>query len=310
MPPKSKKLKPKQQRQVRNWFNLPSDIAMNILQRVNALDLLQNARKVCPAWRKICMDPAMWRVIYMESDLVEPLACKKICKLAVRRSKGQLVDITLVRFCDYELLKYVADRSSQVRRLEIACYFRGRNGIWSEPFKKLSSLEELSLVRVKVRAEYIEAAGRCCPLLKTLKVNQKASASEYAPYDYYDFVNMQNEIAVAIGKNLPQLTRLELIGSSMDNIGLQAILDGCCHLESLDLRRCTKLDLNGDLGKRCYQQIKYLKLPHHSLEGYLRTYNILDEYEDECDLEFEYYDTTSEDEYDDYDSDGGGYGLE
>ncbi|KAJ0786259.1 putative leucine-rich repeat domain superfamily [Helianthus annuus] len=121
---------------------------------------------------------------------------------------------------------------------------------------------------------------------------------------------MQNEIAVAIGKNLPQLTRLELIGSSMDNIGLQAILDGCCHLESLDLRRCMGLDLNGDLGKRYHQQIKYLKLPHHSLEGYLRTYNILDEYEDECDLEFESYGTTSEDEYDDYDSDGGGYGLE
>ncbi|KAM0035809.1 putative leucine-rich repeat domain superfamily [Helianthus debilis subsp. tardiflorus] len=130
---------------------------------------------------------------------------------------------------------YSVNRSSQLRRLEIACYFRGRNGIWSEPFKKLSSLEELSLVRIKVRVEYIEAAGRCCPLLKTLKVNQKASSSEFAPYDYYDFVNMQNEIALAIGKNLPQLTHLELIGSSMDNIGLQAILDGCCHLESLDL---------------------------------------------------------------------------
>ncbi|KAG6417006.1 hypothetical protein SASPL_124447 [Salvia splendens] len=36
-------------------------------------------------------------------------------------------------------------------------------------------------------------------------------------------------------------------------------------LESLDVRRCFDLHLEGDLGKRCRQRMKRLKLPHDSV---------------------------------------------
>ncbi|XP_076910530.1 F-box protein SKIP19-like [Bidens hawaiensis] len=122
-------------------------------------------------------------------------------------------------------------RSSQLRRLEIAyCYGCVCNG-WDECMEKFVKLEELSLHTTDITEEAIEVAGRCCPLLKTLKMNNQQ------PYTF-----VYDDTVLAIGKNLPELRHLELIGSSLSNIGLQAILDGCGHLESLDLRQCFHID--------------------------------------------------------------------
>ncbi|XP_076949267.1 F-box protein SKIP19-like [Bidens hawaiensis] len=292
MPPKSKSNrrrskfvpKPKQEWRVkqptRNWLELPSDLTRNILQRVGVVDRLENAQKVCTAWREICKDPAMWRVVYMDAYAG---VCADMFKHVVDRSQGQLLDLTIVGFCDdIDLLQYVVDRSSQLRRLEIIQYVYDFCEMWSDAFKNLPSLEELCLVNVKICKQDIEAAGRYCPLLKILKVNKKAARSCDADDD--------DEIPLAIGKNLTELTHLELIGNNMINTGLQAILDGCCHLESLDLRRCLYIDL-GDLGRRCLQQIKCLKLPRDSIEELVYSgYDL-------CDSDFEF---VSGDEYDQY----------
>ncbi|KAM0035806.1 putative F-box domain, leucine-rich repeat domain superfamily, F-box-like domain superfamily [Helianthus debilis subsp. tardiflorus] len=203
MPPKSKSKsksngrkskavpKPKQiwrvKQPTRNWLELPSDLMLNILQRLGVFDRLENAQKVCTAWRQICKDPAMWRLVYID-----------------RYSSGK-------------------DRL------------------------------------------------RCKDM--------------------------------SIGKNLPQLTHLELIGNSITNVGLQAILDGCCHLESLDLRRCLYIDLDGDLGKRCSQQIKYPKFPsgRDSVQGFKYTLFINDSDSDDEYLDYDDAYLDYDDEYSDYD---------
>ncbi|XP_076897365.1 putative F-box/LRR-repeat protein 9 [Bidens hawaiensis] len=289
MPPKSNRRRNREWRvkkPTRNWLNLPSDLMLNILQRVGVIDRLENAQLVCTAWREIYKDPALWRVVYMDRIAGHyGYGSKKIqdiCKHAVNRSQGQLVDLTTVGFCDYNLLRYVADRCSQLRRVELVLYFFEFSKIWSKVFKKLPLLEELNLVATTIRKKDIEAAGRYCPLLKTFKLNKGAHRAWGGPHGPESrILSMQNEIAVSIGKNLPGLTHLELVGNSMTNIGLQAILDGCCHLELLDLRRCLYLDLKGDLGKRCLQQIKYLKLPHDSLQGLpYNSYGLYETYSD------------------------------
>ncbi|KAF5770773.1 putative F-box domain-containing protein [Helianthus annuus] len=96
----------------RNWLDLPSDVTANILKRIGMVDILQNAQKVCTAWRKICKDPTMWRVINMNHlrRAIPEVSADKMCKHAVDRSQGQLVDITIVSTCDAELHLYVADR--------------------------------------------------------------------------------------------------------------------------------------------------------------------------------------------------------
>ncbi|XVF68320.1 hypothetical protein PTKIN_Ptkin10aG0195300 [Pterospermum kingtungense] len=64
------------------------------------------------------------------------------------------------------------------------------------------------------------------------------------------------------------LRHLQLVGNDLSNRGLQAILDGCPYLESLDLRNCFNVNLEGDLGKRCAEQIKNLKRPDDSILDY------------------------------------------
>nr|XP_043629263.1 putative F-box protein At4g05475 [Erigeron canadensis] len=257
--------KPKQVEQPTvNWLDLPSDVTANILSRIGVFDIIENAQKVCTTWYQICKEPAMWRAVSMDQS---PLwtVCQKICKHVVNRSQGQMVDISIKDFCDRDLLQYITYRSTQLRRLEVIHFF-GRSGkVWGGSLKKFSLLEDLSLENTIISDKDIEVAGHHCPLLKKLKINQKA----YLLYgDYDESMTYRNALAVAIGKDLPELRHLELIGNTMTNIGLKAILDGCHHLESLDLRRCLYIDLKGDLGKRCSEQIKHLKLPHDSLEGY------------------------------------------
>nr|XP_043630334.1 putative F-box/LRR-repeat protein 23 [Erigeron canadensis] len=240
-----------------NWLDLPSDVMANILSRIGVFDILENAQKVCTTWHQICKEPSMWRAVSMDNSRPprRKSVCRKIFKQVVDRSQGQMVDVSMKAFCDQDLLLYIVDRSKQHRRLEIIYSLGELNEVWGECLKKLSSLEELSLCRTHFSPANIEAAGRFCPLLKTLKVN-------------YYYVGDDDELAAAIGKNLPELRHLELIGDGITDVGLEAILDGCRHLESLDLRRCIWIDFEGDLGKRCSEQIKHLKLPGDSLEHY------------------------------------------
>lgn len=302
--------KPKQIWQVKkptaNWLELPADLTVNILQRIGVFDILQNVQKVCTTWRKICKDPAMWKVICMDnpSDPSGRPLCQEICKHAVDRSQGQLVDLSITDFCTDELLQYIADRSSQLRRLQVIYCFGEMYGGWGEYLKKLPLLEELSLETTEIGPEDIEAAGRYCPLLKALKVNQKFYRFSNEDNDE-ESVLMWNETAIAIGKSLRELRHLELIGDSMSNMGLQAIMDGCPHLESLDMRQCLYIDLKkDDIGKRCSERIKDLKLPNDSLEGYSHLINNDNE---PCDVTSEsgFYLGDSDDDYYGYiDSDG------
>ncbi|KAI3781074.1 hypothetical protein L2E82_11073 [Cichorium intybus] len=282
MPPtsKSNQEQPKVNQEKRNWLELPNDVMANILHRIGAFDILENAQKVCTSWHKICKDPAMWRVIYIDGSLFPYIGpnvkswtrrLQKLCKNAIDRSQGQLVDITIVDIhIDGRLQylgQYVGDRSSQLRRLEISLCFE-MDGSWIEALKKFPLLEELILYQTEISKEAIEIVGCYCPMLKTLKINDSPCGSRDKRTDE-EFLRIRDEIAIAIGKNLRELRHLELIGNDMSNTGLEVILDGCRHLESLDLRLCMYVDLEGDFGKKCLDKINCLKLPNASLEGCL-----------------------------------------
>ncbi|GJW15337.1 putative F-box/LRR-repeat protein 23 [Tanacetum coccineum] len=276
----------------RNWLELPFDVTANILLRIGMIDILENAQKVCTVWRKICKDPSMWRVINMRDLLKSSIfyfsVDVKLFKHVIDRSQGQLVDITFLYDYNDELLRYVADRSSALRYLKVKCKYDDEyqtiKGL-TESLMKFPLLEELGLHMIRISKETIETVGRHCPKLKTLKVNQRAcklcvgDANEEPLTSY-------NEIAVAIGGSLHELRHLELIGNKMSNFGLQVILDGCRHLETLDLRECFYIDLKGNPVARCIKQINHLKLPTDSLES--DPYVCVE------------HDTSSDDYYDDY----------
>ncbi|KAK9669654.1 hypothetical protein RND81_13G146200 [Saponaria officinalis] len=119
-------------------------------------------------------------------------------------------------------------------------------------------LEELEIIISGYCKETYEALGNACPSLKSFSLNNVGSRRDRYIY---------NEEALAISKSMPNLRRLQLIGSFMSNDGLNAILDGCPLLESLDLRACFKIDLSGSLGKRC-DRITNLRRPNDSTSDY------------------------------------------
>jgi hypothetical protein len=113
---------------------------------------------------------------------------------------------------------------------------------------------------------------------------------------------------------MPELRSLQLFGDKLTNDGLQAILDGCPHLESLDLRQCFNVILAGDLGKRCAGQIKHLRRPLDSTDDYEFYSKLDDDYGSfdgdypsglsDYDLDLSdpcgYYDFSDSEDYDDF----------
>ncbi|CAH1420732.1 unnamed protein product [Lactuca virosa] len=199
----------------------------------------------------------------------------KMCKHAVDRRHGQLVDITIVEYDDADLLHFgffvtLTNKSSQLKRLEVSFCYEDPYERWVDALKKLPLLEELSLYSTDFPIEAVEIATHYCPMLRTLKLNVNSIKFEEEEEEFH---KIYNERAISIGQNLPHLRSLELIGNKIINVGLQAILDKCRLLESLDLRSCFFLHLEEEdpnlIGKKYLDKMKCVKvkMPKDSLQG-------------------------------------------
>jgi len=151
--------------------------------------------------------------------------------------------------------------ASRLQRLRLACCYSVTGEEFCEAVKKLPQLEELDISLSNLSHCSFEAIGRCCPRLKTFKFNIQAYK--------YPRIEDDND-AFAIAQTMPGLRHLQLFGNKMTNDGLLAILDGCLHLESLDIRQCFNVNFNlvASLGKRCMEQVKYLRLPYDATDDY------------------------------------------
>ncbi|CAH1448673.1 unnamed protein product [Lactuca virosa] len=75
----------------------------------------------------------------------------------------------------------------------------------------------------------------------------------------WPFIKCDDDDALAIANNMHELRCLDLSESEITNNGLEAILNGCLHLQSLDVGKCHNLNLGGILGKQCMERIKDFK---------------------------------------------------
>ncbi|KAK6932117.1 Leucine-rich repeat [Dillenia turbinata] len=288
-------------KEVRNWLELPSEVTCLILKKLGTIEILINAQRVCKLWWKLCKDPAMWRTI----DLSDLKYCRdmdldpeKVARNAVDRSCGELVDISIEDFGTDILMEYITARTSNLKRLRLVCCCIYDEGL-SNAAKKLPLLEDLEISLCSFTRESLEVVGRCCPRLRTLKYNKWGDGRPRGECD---------EEALAIAECMPELRHLQLFGNKLTNDGLQAILDGCPHLEYLDLRWCFNITLPGDLGRRCAERLKTLRRPNDPTHDYEFHAENLDRLANECfhnvpsdidrsffdDYEFDYDDFFSE----------------
>ncbi|CAH8334524.1 unnamed protein product [Eruca vesicaria subsp. sativa] len=239
----------------RDWAGLPVELTSSIMSRLNTVNVLEKAQKACMSWHLVCQDPSIWRKIDMHNDLgfmnlLTKIHHRDMCRQAVDLSHGGLVEIDIWYICTDSLLEHIADSASNLKTLRIAmCHEILDHGL-VEAAAKLPFLEELDISYCSFEVETLKAVGQSCPHLKTLKLNY--------PVVGYD----EDDFALAIAESMPGLRHLHLSGNhDMNNTGLKAILDGCPHLEHLDLRECWKIELVGDLEDLCSERIRVLRRP-------------------------------------------------
>ncbi|PRQ24898.1 putative F-box domain, nucleotide-binding alpha-beta plait domain-containing protein [Rosa chinensis] len=242
---------------IRSWTELPDDVTAMILSRLGAIEILKTAQKVCMTWRKISKDPLMWCRIDLHNDGSYYSQLDKICRQAIDRSSGKLVDISIRNFGNDALLEYITDSSPRIRRLRLDSCPVTDKGL-SKVASKLPLLEDLEISHTNsCSGESLEAIGRSCPLLTSMKYKDGWQV-------WFKFDDT-NEQALAIAGTMHGLRYLQLLGNAVTNDGLAKILDSWPHLESLDLRCCFNLNLGGDLQRRCSTQVKTHQLPGGSL---------------------------------------------
>ncbi|KAK2643020.1 hypothetical protein Ddye_024783 [Dipteronia dyeriana] len=204
----------------------------------------------------------MWRTIDMHNfgDLFDmEFDLEKICRGAVDRSNGHLSSINIEYFGNDEILQYIADRSSHLTNLRLANCYSISDRVLIDSIAKFPLLEEVELSYCSLSKESLEAVGRSCPLPKSLKLNSQGYR--------YPLIEC-NDDAIAIAENMHELRHLQLFGNKLTNSGLEAILNGCPHLRSLDLRQCFNINLAGNLKKRCLEKIQDLRCPNDSTSDY------------------------------------------
>ncbi|CDY15618.1 BnaA08g29020D [Brassica napus] len=249
-----------------NWLELPPELTSSILNRLGVMEILESAQKVCRSWRRICKEPLTWSKIDMRN--VGHMGgssheLEKICRHAVERSQGGLVEIEIWHFATHDLLNYIADSSSKLRSLKLAmCYLIENEGL-IEVIAKLPLLEVLEVSYCSLSGEPLE------PIVPSSCPNQMTLG------------NNCDDVALAIAESMPGLTRLQLFGNRLTNFGLNAILDRCPNLEYLDLRQCINVDIVGDMERRCYERIKVLRRPNDPVDDYPYGVSDVDEMSEE-----------------------------
>ncbi|CAI8597201.1 unnamed protein product [Vicia faba] len=177
---------------VPNWLELPRELTSKILQLLGPVEIVRNAHQVCPMWSNICRDPSMWKSIEMIKGFNSPYNLEKIYMYAVDQGCDHVEEINVEYFATDELIKKIAERTTNLRRIRISKCLKISDKIFSDAAKKFSLLEELELSFNDLNKDSLEAIGQNCPHLKTLKFNRAYKGIKCTSYrKVNDFISLQ-----------------------------------------------------------------------------------------------------------------------
>lgn len=252
----------------RDWAELPRDVLLAVLSRLDHIEILMGPDMVCSPWRRAATDePVLWRRIdmrfhYADGFYLNPRKVLQMVRAALRRSAGRCEAFWGGSYVAERILSLVGDAAPSLNSLRlIEC-----RDIVDLAFKpvitKFPMLEELELSNCLHNfSETLQVIGDACPLLKRFRLSQRSFYSEC----------VDDSAAIAIAK-MSELRSLQLTANSLTNSGLELILNGCPLLESLDIRSCYHVCMDDDMQAKCYR-IKTLRHPEDSMDDYDLSFN-------------------------------------
>lgn len=101
---------------------------------------------------------------------------------------------------------------------------------------------------LKITSRGIEALGRHCKLLIQLKRNMPPPEP---PQGNNAAAKVVQEEALAVANTMPMLQQLELAYGLFSDPALDAVLEKCPLLRTLDILGCWNVRLEGDIEERC-----------------------------------------------------------
>ncbi|KAJ3688883.1 hypothetical protein LUZ61_018047 [Rhynchospora tenuis] len=171
-------------------------------------------------------------------------------RIAIDRSGGHLEEFTAAYFADDNLLRYLCDRTSVLKKLSLIIRGQLSAEAIAETAKRQPLLKEIQITFGPFSKKLTEIVGTACPHLKSFILNN--TRYNMLPLDPENEEEISNDDeALGIATTMHQLRHLQLIGNRLTNEGLTAILDGCPHLETLDISRCFNVNIDDDMYARC-----------------------------------------------------------
>nr|XP_051192173.1 putative F-box/LRR-repeat protein 23 isoform X2 [Lolium perenne] len=252
----------------RDWSEIPLPALTLLFAKLSAVDILMGAGLVCQSWLETAKSPCLWREVDMSHShkpcyklLVEECA---MAKVAVDRSSGQLEAFTGEGFVTDDLLKYIGERSPSLKCLGlISCIDVSIEG-FTELLDRSPLLEDLTVMGCdNIEDIACPVAAGACPQLKRLVLYKRKRSSSHSPLSFTmgtwicrRYVRSEYELRIETMRELRELT---LVGSDIDAQELDAVVDGCPHLEHLCLIDCCNLEVPDALRAKC-ARIKKLEL--------------------------------------------------
>ncbi|KAL5700555.1 hypothetical protein ACHQM5_025982 [Ranunculus cassubicifolius] len=222
---------------VRNWLELPPEITLRVFSKLETIDILLTVSQVCSSWRNLSKEPILYRSIVIGG--YDPVfrgrwmrGFKHIAMKAADRSCGKLEQFSCGNMSRFYLehLHYILDSSSSIKSLRLGLcspeYIIPKQIV--EVVKNIPTLEELCLHCIDIPSGAVQDIGLCCPKLKYLQIGV-----------FYCDAEMK---ALEIAKSMSCLRGLRFQANRLTNKGLQAILDGCPHLEYINLKGFSNVD--------------------------------------------------------------------
>ncbi|TVU10754.1 hypothetical protein EJB05_44300, partial [Eragrostis curvula] len=245
----------------RDWTGLPPELISSIFHRLGPVEIMLGADKVCRSWRRAAREePELWcRIDMCGHDGLGDRGLANLGEMAADalvRSQGQC-EAFWGEGTDLgdNFLRGLANKAPLLKSLIlIRCGEVSRLG-FGEAVKRFPLLEELEFSKCR-HVDILQAlkdVAMACPRLKHLRLID----TFYMFLEcYWDLLGDREAMAIA---TMHELRSLQIIYNDITNQGLEAIIENCPLLESLDIQKCRKIIIDDALRPMC-ARIKNMKL--------------------------------------------------